>query len=189
MPMIVCLITMILMNHIQLITTPLYFMPFVFGLVIGLFNFRFYIRKIFFYKPAQAIIVSVLLSYICFFMVLFSYLVLTFFMNFSPINKESSSRMALFITIYFVTPLILLISYGYIFSYPKTKLTIIFSLIFLIVFLLIGYDYYYLKYFFNDNFKNLPIRLWLPLMTLVFQLILYQKELKTWVKARSGTLI
>lgn len=178
---------MYLLDKKYLSSSPVYLMPLFFGFLIGLFNYKYYRHKVYINKPIQVVILSVIISYLCLIFSLFSYISLVYIMDYLfeiltvTFGKESTSRLAILLTMHLVTPISLLLTFKWMFATPKGKITNLIIIIFLFMFSLFGYFFYYrsiLLYEFS--------LLLLPLVILSIQLIIYQVELKNMFSSKES---
>ena len=178
-PAVIYFLVMYILDKDYLSTSPIYLMPLFFGILIGLFNYKYYRHKIYINKPIQVVLLSVIISYLCLVFLLLTFLlmvnILDYLFDTLSVNygKETIARIAILFTMYLFTPISLLFSFKWVFRYPKGKITKLIIIIFLFIFILFGYFFYYrsiLSYEFS--------LLWLPFVILFIQLILYQDELK-----------
>ncbi|MEE1961484.1 hypothetical protein V1387_02215 [Allomuricauda taeanensis] len=180
LPSIILLLTSYFLDKKYLSSSPIYLMPLFFGVVLGFFNYKFYKHKIYFNQAIQVVLISVIISFLCFVFAAFSYPLLAnvidfLFEKFSiKLGKESIARLSLFFAVDLVAPLSVLLTFKGVFAYPKGIITKILIAGTLIVFALLGY----LSFFINNESSLL----WMPLMAFSIQLILYQKELKALFK-------
>lgn len=186
LPSVILFFISYLLDKKYLLSSPAYLMPLFFGIVLGFFNYKFYKHKIYFNKAIQVVLISVIVSFFCFVLAAFLFPLLANIINFLfegfsiTFGKESIARLSLFFVIYFIAPLILVWTFKWIFIYPKGRTTNFLIIISLLVFTLFGYFFYY------KNIIGYELSLlWMPLMALSLQLILYQKELKALFKHKN----
>ena len=167
-----------------------YYMPLIFGFIIGLFNSKFYKWKVYFYRPLQVIITSILISYLSFLFTMYSFPLLAPVLEDLVIllkitNNKNNITLEILINywVFAVAPIVVFFVYKIIFYYPKKMLTVIILLITLLIFGMMGYFSYH-------NFGKISYvihLLWQPLMALALQLILYQEEVKDLFRKKSPT--
>jgi hypothetical protein len=97
-----------------------------------------------------------------------------------PYKKVYVSKFYIFTSVYIVAPVSVLWSFSYIFKYPKIKFTRITIFTFLVLFPILGY---FLKNVILSD--TLQMLLWMPLMILPIQLILYQKDISVLFKSKN----
>lgn len=186
-PSIIYFLVMYILDKKDLLSTPIYLMPLFFGILIGLFNYKCYRHKVYINKPIQVVLLSVIISYLCFVFALLTYLfavnIINYLFEILSVNlgKESISRLAMFFTMSLVTPISLLFSFKWIFEHSKGKISKLIIIIFLFMFSLFGYLFYY-KSILSYEFSLL----WLPLVILSIQLIIYQDELKDIISSKKS---
>jgi hypothetical protein len=152
-------------------------MPIFFGIILGSFNSKYYRHKIYFNKIIQVVFTSIIISLLCLFFVLISYLLIVEILDIlieslsMALGKESISKLAIFFTIYLVAPLIIIFAFKGMFVYPKVKTTKIIIIVSLMFSLLLGFLIY------KEIIVNKLSFLWFPIMILSIQLILYQREI------------
>ncbi|MFI2741242.1 hypothetical protein ACG2LH_00770 [Zhouia sp. PK063] len=174
LPSIILFIISYLLDMKFLTSSPAYLMPLFFGFVLGIFNYKFYKRKIYFNQAIQVALISIIISYICFIIALFSFPLLTKIINLLVENPskifrgEQISDLSLFLSVYLLTPIYVILSFKSIFKYPKSRTTIIIFVITLITFLLLGYLTYYI---------DKAYLLWMSIMIFFIELIIHQKEI------------
>lgn len=175
-PTIVCFIISYLLDKKFLSSSPIYLIPIFFGIILGYFNSKYYRYKIYFNQIIQVVFISTTISFLCLFFVLISYLLIVEIINIFieslsiTFGKESISKLAIFFSTYLVAPLSIIFAFKSIFMYPKGKITKFIILVFLTVFILLGFLIY------KEIIVNKLSLLWFPIMVLSIQLILYQKE-------------
>jgi len=188
LPSIILFLISYLLDKKYLLSSPIYLMPLFFGIVLGSFNYKYYRHKIYFNQAIQVVLISIIISFICFVFAVFSSPLLAnvidfLFEKFSiTFGKESIARLSLFFVIYLVAPLSVLLTFKSVFAYPKGKITKILIIGALVLFVLLGYFSFYKESILSDELGLL----WMPLMAFSIQLIIYQKELKTIFKSESG---
>lgn len=154
---------------ITLITTKIGidYYPLIFGLVIGLVNWKDHKNGLFI-----GIILNVFISYICFFIAYFSFPL--FLGVFKPLLGEDAAAITVMtLSAFFFAPLLVFFGYKFIFTYPNDKyiLKVIAVSIFTLVLICL------LFYYFEIG-NGLSLILWQVIMALAIQLIIQQKELK-----------
>lgn len=166
LPSILCAIVIYITN------IPLEYSTLSFGLIIGLVNWEGHK-----YNPLLGILLSVLASFVSFTIAYFSFAVTGAIFSF--MDGDSGSVFGLAISTNIIAPLLLLLSYTFVFKIPKTRLTtlvIIFSLIMLVS---QSYLHYYIDSLSIDfpNYKILkPYTIWQIVMALAIQLLVNQNE-------------
>lgn len=181
-PTIICILLSYMLDKKHIATYPAYLMPLFFGIVLGLFNYKYYRHKIYFNQPVQVILISIAISFFCFIFAVFSYPLITNVIGFLferlPITfgKEAISRLSIYFAMYLVAPFTVLFSFKCVFLFPKGKTTNILIITTLIVFVSLGYIIYI------EIVGDKLNLLWMPLMALSLQLIIYQSELKALFK-------
>lgn len=188
-PSILCFLVSYFFLYLKILTpSPGFLVPLFFGIILGAFNSKYYGYKIFFYRTLQVILISIGISYLCF---SFSFMLIPILVQFKDylfkilsikfeLVRGSIYELYEFSSLYIIAPLSILLSYKYIFKFPKRNLTRIISLAFLVFFPVLGYV---LKNIISSD--TLQMLLWMPLMILPIQLILYQKELKRLFKLKT----
>jgi len=162
--------------YIYFIIDDLFYYPLSFGLVIGLINWKFHK-----YKPFLGVFFSVLVSYASFFIAYFSIIITGEVVgSILDINgDESKGVIAFIISPFIIAPMLVFLSYMFVFNIPKTKLTmyvVLFSVIFLV--LQSYFFFYYVDSYSIDlsGHKILnPYTIWQIIMALAIQLIINQK--------------
>tara|TARA_R110000868_G_C10826469_1_gene759008 strand:+ start:671 stop:1216 length:546 start_codon:yes stop_codon:yes gene_type:complete len=153
--------------------------PLAFGLIIGFANWNSHKYKLFI-----GIILSVLSSYISFFIGYFSigFIIEIVDSIYNYISEDAKGRIAFIIAPFIISPLILFLLYTFVFKIPKTRLTA-FIIIFAFVLLISqSYFFYYIDSFSinSSNTKILnPYTMWQIIMALAIQLLVSQKIKKT----------
>jgi hypothetical protein len=176
-PTLICFIISYFLDKKYLTSTPIYLMPIFFGIILGSFNSKYYRHKIYFNKIIQVVFTSIIISLLCLFFVLISYLLIVEILDIlieslsMALGKESISKLAIFFTIYLVAPLIIIFAFKGMFVYPKVKTTKIIIIVSLMFSLLLGFLIY------KEIIVNKLSLLWFPIMILSIQLILYQREI------------
>jgi hypothetical protein len=150
--------------------------PLIFGLVIGIVNVEEYK-----FGPFIGIVLSILASYITFFLAYFSIPLLLGI--FKPIfGEDKGAFLVMLVSVFILAPLLVFIAYKFVFGYKKVKSIsyIIICTIFLLVVVFSIHIWYYeltqFKYEFNELLN--PYTLWQVIMALSIQLILYQHKFK-----------
>jgi len=176
-PTLICFIISYLLDMKFLSSTPIYLTPIFFGIILGSFNYKYYRHKIYFNQIIQVVFISTIISFLCLFFVMTSYLLIVEIIDILieslsiTFGKESISKLAIFFSIYLVAPLSIILTFKGIFIYPKGKTTKILILASLVVFILFGYLFYK-----GIRVYELSL-LWMPLIVFSIQLIIYQKEI------------
>ena len=163
-----------------LTNSPIYIMPLFFGMVIGAFNYKNYCYKIYFNQTVQAILISIIISYAGFYFTVFSFVLIAYFLDClylidllpSMLGKSSRASLSICLAVSLVAPLSLLFAYKRIFSAPKgkTKKGVITAVLTTILTVLLIYFYY--------NKNSVIGLLWMTLVPLYLQLVIYQKEIR-----------
>ncbi len=156
---------------IYFIIDDLSYYPLSFGLIIGLVNW--YYHK---YNPFLGVILSLIVSYITFFIAYFSLLITGEIFNFL---SDLGHIIALIISAFIIAPLLVFFAYKFVFNYPKTKLTIyiiLFSVILLVLqaYFFFNYDDFILTDLNKSKIVN-PFTIWQVIMALSLQLIITQR--------------
>lgn len=168
--------------------SPGFLVPMFFGTILGIFNYKYFKYKIYFNRVLQVILVCICVSYVCFIFSFFvipiiaqfkDYIFRTFTIEFELITG-SIFELYEFFSMYIIAPLTILLSFKCIFKFPKRYLTKIIFLVFLVFFLVIGY---LLKFIVSSD--TLQMLLWMPLVILPIQLILYQENIKTLLRLKN----
>ena len=97
---------------------------------------------------------------------------------------------AIIISAFIISPILLYYSYSYIFELFKTKFNIyVMTITLTLMFSISFYTFYIIDYISDNNFFDAkllnPFFLWQVIMALALQLILYQKELKALFKPKN----
>jgi hypothetical protein len=160
--------------------TPADIMPLFFGIVIGAFNYKNYRYKIYFNQTVQAILISIIISYAGFYFTMFSSVLIAYFLDClylidllpSMLGKSSRFSLSICLAMNLVAPLSLLFAYKRVFSAPKgnTKKGVVTAVLTTILTVLLIYFYY--------NKNSLIVVLWITLVPLYLQLVIYQKEIR-----------
>lgn len=153
--------------------------PLVFGLIIGFANWNSHKYKIF-----VGIILSVLSSYISFFIGYFSigFTIEIVSSMFNYISEDAKGRIAFMIAPFIISPLILFLLYTFVFKIPKTRFTTFIIIFTFILLISQSYFFYYIDAFSinSSNTKILnPYTMWQIIMALAIQLLVSQKIKKT----------
>jgi len=179
LPPVLCFFISYILSFEIITSAPGYLMPLFFGIIIAIFNFKHYKQKIYFISVLQVLFVSVIISYLCLYL---SILLLPLFSSLIghlsdvihiPYKKIYVSKFYIFTSVYVIAPVSVLWSFSYIFKYPKIKFTRVTIFTFLVLFPVLGY---FLKNVISSD--TLQMLLWMPLMILPIQLILYQEDIK-----------
>jgi len=151
--------------------------PLSFGLVIGLINW-----KIYKYNPYSGVLLSVLVSYISFWLAIFSIWLMSNLRELITSNtnyelsEDGAAMYYLLISVYIIAPLLVFFLYKFVFNFSKTKFNltiIIMSIIILLSIYGINSDYII------DKYPNtLPYILWQFIMGIALQIIITQNKLK-----------
>ncbi|MGS2761683.1 hypothetical protein [Sinomicrobium sp. M5D2P9] len=156
------------------IINDLFYYPLSFGLIIGLVNWD--IHK---FKPIIGVFLSLLISYITFFMAYYSLVVTQ--RTFEFLGEDSGKILAVITSAFIIAPLLVFFAYKFIFHIPKTNFTFL-IIISSVVILVLGFLYFmnYLDSLPERRDLNKPIlnqySLWQIIMALAIQLIIYQKQ-------------
>jgi hypothetical protein len=178
LPFILCLLVTYMLSLKIITSAPAYLMPLGFGIVIGVFNFKKYIYKIYFLNVLQVVLICITISYFCFYFSLLLFPLISIFieyvLEFFGINLYHDRYNFLFIpvTVYFIAPYSLFFANKLIFYFPKTNFTKVTILFFLLLFPTLGFILETV-----DTSEPLQTLLWMPLVILPIQLILNQKEI------------
>ncbi len=162
LPSVICFIL------IHIIKISFSFYPLSFGLVIGIINWNIHKNN-----SLLGVLLSILVSYGAFLIAFFSFAVTG--ATFDFMDGDSGSILGLTISAYIIAPLLLFLSYTFVFRIPKNKLSII--IIIISVILLIVQNYFFYSQGLNQNSIN-SFTGWQVIMALALQLMIYQKELK-----------
>ena len=173
LPSIILFVIQYFLEMNILTNAPAYLMPLFFGIVIGVFNYKYYRHKIYLNQTAQAILISIIISYACFYFAMFSYVLIVYsfgyLIDLLPITlgKGSISNFSICLVISLVAPLSLLFAFKSVFTEPKgkTKKAIITA----ILAVLLSFFYY--------TTNSIVFLLWMPLVALSLQLVIYQKQI------------
>jgi len=152
---------------------PFNYYPLCFGLIIGIVNWN--IHK---HKPIVGVLLSVLVSYITYFIAYLSigvvgYLIKLLFKDIFNLNSDLIGRLSFTISPFIIAPLLAFIAYRYVFHIPKTRTTLL--IVLSAVVLLFVRSYFFMD-FIGNNILN-PYSLWLIIMTLAIQLAIYQGKI------------
>ena len=160
LPLTICYIV------INIIKIPFSFYPLSFALIIALANWE--MHK---YKPFLGVLLSILVSYLAFFIAYFSYALTGRIFNF--MKGDSGSILGLVISMYIIAPLLVFGFYKLVFKIINSKITyfIFISSISFLIFL-----FYFFKSIevIQDSFDSYA--LWQMIMILALQLIIYQSK-------------
>jgi len=174
LPSIVCVI------GLNFIFGELYFYPLLFGVVLGLFNWKLHKKK-----PITGVLLSIIVSYATFCLAYFGWgginkLIGLVFENMGHrfYGKESIALKTFVMSFFLIAPLLVFYAFGFVFNITKTKLTK--SIVVLSIIILLSYSVFDLYLTSTNNIlpKSFSVFLWQFIMALGLQLILYQQELK-----------
>lgn len=166
-PAILCAIVIYITN------IPLEYSTLSFGLIIGLVNWNFHK-----YKPWLGILLSILLSFVSFTLAYLSFA--TTKAIFDSMNIDSESVLSTTVSINVIAPLLLFLSYTFIFKIPKTRLTVIVIMFSLFILVFKSYLHYYIDSISIDfqNYKVLKsYAIWQVVMALAIQLLVNQRKI------------
>ena len=179
LPSIILFVITYILDMKILTNTPIYIMPLFFGIVIGAFNYKYYRYKIYFNQTVQAILISIIISYACFYFAVFSFVLIAYFLDClylidllpKMLGKESRASLSICLAMNLVAPLSLLFAYKRVFTVTKgkTKNGVITVVLTTILTVLLSFFYY--------NINSIVLLLWMPLVALSLQLVIYQKEI------------
>ncbi len=149
--------------------------PLSFGLVIGIANWKQYK-----YSPYIGVVISLIISYVAFFI---AYASLPVFIElFKFLNINYREVLPIVISSFIIAPLLVFVFYKYLFLFAKSKLTVyimLCSIISLVIIFCTTVWYHKLtmfKYEFNEALN--PYTLWQVIMALAIQLIINQGVFK-----------
>lgn len=175
-PPLACILSIIFFDKL------FYYLPLIFGLVIGISNWK--LHK---YKPYLGVFLSVLVLYIAYSLTILSFSIYEPIWNFLKeninyiISKEDVSKVGFILSPFIIAPLLVFYAYRFVFNIPKTKITFWVIATFTIFLALQSYILFNKSDYFSTQFKDYklfnPYVVWQPIMALGLQLILYQKEL------------
>ena len=131
--------------------TPADIVPLFFGIVIGAFNYKNYRYKIYFNQTVQAILISIIISYACFYFTMLSSVLIAYFLDClylidllpSMLVKSSIASLSICLAMNLVAPLSLLFAYKRVFAAPKgnTKKGVVTAVLTTILTVLLIYFY------------------------------------------------
>lgn len=160
----------------------LFMFPLIFTLVIGLVN----INK-FKFNFLKSLLLCLFFSYLSFLVGYFGSFILGKLLG---SLGDLGNIIAIIISAFIISPMLLYYSYSYIFKIFKTKFNIyVMTITLILMFIISFYTLYVMDYISGNNFFDIklqnPFFLWQVIMALAFQLILYQKELKAMFKPKN----
>jgi len=153
----------------------IWYYPLSFGLVIGIINWE--AHK---YNAYIGVLLSVVVSFISFWLAFFSTGIFSFFCELITnntnivIGEKSMINFTYIIAPSIIAPLLVFLSYGFVFDFSKEKFTKYIILI-SIVLLILQSSFFYSNNDFLKDSRLIPFTIWQVIMTLSLQLVLHQK--------------
>jgi len=167
LPSILCAIVIYITN------IPLEYSTLTFGLIIGLANWGFHK-----YKPIIGVLLSMLVSFVSFLLAYLSFAATKAIFNL--LNVDSDSVLSTTLSINIIAPLLLFLSYTFVFKIPKTRLTTFIVILSLVLLVFQSYLHYYFDSLSIDfqYYKILKIHtIWQIIMALAIQLLVNQSKI------------